>query len=395
MIEAGQTPHGPRLDVDLAAIRANYRTLRSRYSGRVLSAVVKSDAYGLGLVPVSQALASAGCTSFWVNDLEEAVRLRAALPDVSIYALFGLGPYRPAEFRAAGIIPVLSGADDLRGCVAEADRLGRPMPAAIQLDTGLGRLGLTETEVDGLATRPDWLDRLDIRCWVTHLAAYDLPAAPANRQQRATLIAWVERLRPAPISLAASSALFMGTDWHFDIARAGSALFGIQTSIRRQGGLAPCYRLSAPVLRATTLPAGSRVGYRGVTGLDRDSRIATVHLGYANGVPQAFADFGTARFATAQFRTEIAPFVGGLSMNLAMLDVTGLDPDLVAPGARCVVFDAAAPLEDAALRLGCAPNALLTLIGGHTPRHYVAADPNTDALDLDLAQETCGRVDAA
>ena len=368
MTEAGQTPHGPRLDVDLGAIRANYRSLRSRYSGQVLSAVVKSDAYGLGLVPVCRALASAGCTSFWVNDLEEAALLRSALPDASIYALFGLGPYRPAEFRAAGIIPVLSGADDLRGCVDEADRLGRPMPVAIQLDTGLGRLGLTETEVDWLATRPDWLDRLDIRCWVTHLAAYDLPAAPANRQQRAALVAWVERLRPAPISLAASSALFMGTDWHFDIARAGSALFGVQTSIRRQDGLAPCYRLSAPVLRVTTLPAGSRVGYRGVTGLMRDSRIATLHLGYANGVPQAFAEFGTARFGT-----EDAPFVGGLSMNLAMLDVTGLDPSAVAPGERCIVFDAA-PLEAAALRLSCAPNALLTLIGGHTPRHYLAGD---------------------
>lgn len=369
MSGSGEAGHGPRLEINLGAIQANFRSLQGRHAGSVLSAVVKSDAYGLGLAPVCRALAAAGCCTFWVNDLDEAAQLRAVLPSATIYALFGLGPHQPAAFRAGGILPVLAGLGEVERCVAWAAWSGRPMPVAVQLDTGLGRLGLTEPEVHRLAARTDWLDSLDIRCWVTHLAAYDLPDSPGNRQQRAALLAWVGRLRPAPISLAASSGLFMEPDWHFDIARAGSALFGIQTSIRRQEGLIPCYRLSAPILRVATLPAGSCVGYRGVTMLTRESRIATIQLGYANGLPQAFASGGEARFGT-----ERAPFVGGLAMNLAILDITELDTAALIPGARCTIFDEADPLEPTAKRLNCAPNALLTLIGGHTPRHYVGGE---------------------
>jgi len=356
---------GPVLDIDLDAIRENFRAMAGRHSGDTLSAVVKSDAYGLGLERVGRALADAGCTAFWVNDLDEAVRLRMSVPDATVYTLFGLGMNSPANFDGTGIVPVLSSFAEVERCADRARRTGRAMPVAIQLDTGLGRLGLTGRDVDLLADRPELMDGLDIRCWVSHLAAFDLPDAPANRVQRDTLVDWVGRLRPAPISLASSSGLFMGSDWHFDVARVGSALFGIQTSQIRQNGIAPCYRLSAPVLRVAALSAGSELGYRGATRLDRDSRIATLVLGYANGLPPGFAGFAEARFGD-----QAAPFVGGLSMNLSMLDVTDVAPRAVKAGTRCVVLDGASTIDAAAARLGCAPNALLTQIGGNTRRRY-------------------------
>lgn len=356
----------PVLEIDLAAVRANWRAMAARYSGRVLSAVVKSDAYGLGLDAVAATLAKAGCRAFWVNDLDEAVRLRMALPEATVYALFGLGLHGPVNFAGTGIVPVLSGLAEVERCADAARSGGRRMPVAVQLDTGLGRLGLTGTDIDRLAARRELLDALDIRCWVSHLAAFDLPEEPSNRRQRATLLEWVGRLKPAPISLASSAAMYMGADWHFDVARIGSALYGVQTSVRWQEGIRPCYRLSAPVLRVADLAAGGTLGYRGATRLERPSRIATTILGYANGVPQAFAGFGTARFGSRE-----APFVGGLSMNLSMLDVTDLPEDAVAAGLRCVVFDEAAPIDVAAARLGCAPNALLTQIGGNTRRRYL------------------------
>ncbi len=362
----------PVLEIDLAAIRANWRAMAARYAGPVVSAVVKSDAYGLGLDRVAATLADAGCATFWVNDLDEAVRLRMALPDMTVYALFGLGLHGPVNFVGTGIVPVLSSLAEVELCADAARRGGRRMPVAVQLDTGLGRLGLTRRDVDRLAGRRDLLDALEMRCWVSHLAAFDLPDEASNLRQRAALVDWVGRLKPAPISLASSAAMYMGADWHFDIARIGSALFGVQTSVRWQEGLRPCYRLTAPVLRVADLPAGSTLGYRGAARLERRSRIATTILGYANGLPQAFAGFGTARFDD-----HAAPFVGGLSMNLSMLDVTDLPECAATAGARCIVFDENSTIDSAAARLGCAPNALLTQIGGNTRRRYVdeAATP--------------------
>lgn len=360
---------GPRLTIDLGAIRTNFDAMRARHGGTVASAVVKSDAYGLGLEPVARTLAAAGCDTFWVNDAGEAARLLACVPGATVFALHGLGAAAPAEVAAAGAVPVLTSLEEIERCAAAAragETAGRPLPVAVQLDTGLGRLGLDETQVDALAAQPDLLAPLDLRCWVTHLAAFDLPDAPSNRDQRQRLADWTARLPAAPISLASSSALYRSADWHFDIARIGSALYGIQTSIRRQDGLVPCYRLTAPVLRVADLPAGRALGYRGAATLTRDSRIATLPIGYANGLPQALAEGGRARVAGAT-----VPFVGGVSMNLAMLDVTDLPPDAVVPGSEAVVFDADTPIEPAARLAACAPNAILTALGAGTPRVYV------------------------
>lgn len=358
--------HEPVLDIDLDAIRANWAAAAARFTGGTLSAVLKSDAYGLGLERVAVALAGAGCAHFWVNDLDEAVRLRMALPGVAIHALFGLGLHSPASFAGTGVVPVLASLAEVERCAEVGRRTGRRMTVAVQLDTGLGRLGLTAGDVERLTADPDPLAALDIRCWVSHLAAFDMPDEPSNRAQRTMLFDWVSRLTPAPLSLASSSGLFMGDDWHCDVARIGSALFGVQTSTVWQEGLTPCYRLVAPVLRVAELPAGGTLGYRAATRLERPSRIATTILGYANGLPQAFANFGTARFGEHR-----APFVGGLSMNLSMLDVTDIPPGEVEAGRRCVVFDAVSTVDAAAACLGCAPNALLTLIGGNTRRRYI------------------------
>ena len=187
-----------------------------------------------------------------------------------------------------------------------------------------------------------------------------------NDRQRRALIDLTARLPKAPISLAASSGVFMGPDWHFDIARIGSALYGVQTSSRWQDGLTPCYRLLAPVLRVADLPAGAGVGYRGATTLTRPSRIATLALGYGDGLPQGLVTAGRA------FRgDEALPFVGGMAMNLTMVDVTDLPDGAVGPGTRMEILGPRQTIDGLAAALGCAPNVLLTQIGAACAHHYV------------------------
>ena len=359
------------MDVDLGAIAANYRSVRARCTDTSVTAVLKSDAYGLGAGPVARTLTAAGCSAFWVNDLTEGLALRPAVPDATIFALQGLGVDPIAGFRSGRIVPVLSSLSEVEAAADEARRTERRLAAAIQLDTGLGRLGLPEAEVERLIERSGLIAALDLQAWVTHLAAFDRPDDPMNDRQRALFTAWTDRLPPAPRSLGSSASMFRDRGWHFDIARVGSALFGIQTSDRWQEGLVPAYRLSAPVIRVVDLPAGRTVGYRGAGRLARPSRIATIDLGYANGIPPALLAHGEARFGDHR-----APFIGGTSMSLSMLDVTDLPVDAVAVGTPCVVFDARAPIEPTAERLGVAPNVLLTQIAGTTRRSYVPApDP--------------------
>lgn len=360
-----QAGTSPVLRVSLGAVRANHRELKRRYRGTTLAAVVKSDAYGLGLTAVAPVLIDEGCRDFWVNDLDEAVRLRRGNPGIRIYCLMGLAGARIDDFEAAGAIPALCSLEEIEHCARHASATGRRPAVAIQLDTGLGRLGLGSRQVERLASDPALLLRLEVRLYLSQLASYNLPDDPDNLAQHVEMRRLCALLPSAPISLGASSAVFMEQGWHFDMARTGSALFGVQTSVRFQEGLQPCYRLGAPVLAITEHPAGRRLGYRGSTELRRASRIAVVGIGYANGLPQGFAETGHARIAGVP-----APVVGGIAMNLTMLDVTDLPADQPAPGDTAVFFDTAHPLEPVAERLQVAPNVLLTQIGAGTRKVY-------------------------
>ena len=353
------------LEVSLAAVRANFRELKRRFRGTTLAAVVKSDAYGLGLTAVAPVLADEGCRDFWVNDLDEAIRLRQGNRAIRIYCLLGLAGGRIGDFEAAAAVPALGSLDEIEHCARHASATGRRPAVSIQLDTGLGRLGLGSRDVARLAADPALLLRLDVRLYLSQLASYNLPDDPGNIAQHEEMRRLCAMLPPAPVSLGASSSVFMEQGWHFDMARAGSALFGVQTSVRFQDGLQPCYRLGAPVLAVSEHPAGRRLGYRGTTELKRASRVAVVGIGYANGLPQAFADAGRARIGGLS-----APIVGGIAMNLTMLDVTDLPADLPRLGDTAVFFDAAQPLEPVAERLHVAPNVLLTQIGTGTRKVY-------------------------
>lgn len=364
--EAVSSEAGAQFAIDLGAIRANYLEMRRRYRGKTIAGVVKSDAYGTGLDAVVATLAGAGCRVFWANTLEEAKRVRAVAPESIPYTLMGLGDAHIRDFEAAGVTPALATLGEVEHCVRHAALGQRRIAVAIQLDTGLGRLGLCEDELAFLAERPDMLAPLDIQLWVSQLAAYNLPDDPANEEQRRRLLGWIARLPAAPVSLSASAGVFMPADWHFDMARVGSALYGVQTSVQRQEGLRPCYELSAPLIRVAEYPAGRHLGYRGVTELRRPSRIATVAIGYANGLPQRFAEVGAARLAGMT-----VPLVGGIAMNLTMLDITDLPTSVSLDGARAVFLDHEQPIEPIAERLDCTPNMLLTQIGAATRRRYI------------------------
>lgn len=318
-------PLRARLTVDLAAIVANWRTLRRLAAPAEVAAVVKADAYGLGLGPVARALARAGCRTFFVARLEEGEELRAILDRARILVLDGLAGRPPGRLLAARLEPVLTGPGELARWREAAAVAGRRLKAALLVDTGLTRLGFARRELEALPT--DAFAGIELGLVASHLACADEPTHPLNERQRACLRTARALLPPAPASLAASAGIFLGAAYHLDLVRPGAALFGLEPVPGRPHPLAPVVRLEAPVLQVHCVREPGSVGYGATWPTRPGARIAVVPVGYADGYPRAAGDRAQAHIGGAS-----VPVVGRISMDLLTLDVSELPAEAVGPG---------------------------------------------------------------
>jgi alanine racemase len=300
-----------RLTIDLDAVAANWRALDALSAPTVeTAAVVKADAYGLGAARVGPALAAAGARSFFVALAEEGALLREALgADPAIYVFAGLMPGDAALVRTHALVPCLNSP----GQIADFARDCAGLPCAVQLDTGMNRLGLEPAELnDALPT----LSRLAPILAISHLACSDEPAHPMNLAQAAAFEALTSHLPGTRRSLAATGGTLLGEAGHFDLVRPGIGLYGG----RPYADARPVVRLSLPVVQVRDVGEGEAVGYGAAWTAVHPSRIATVSAGYADGLSRALG-----RGHLALFAGETAvPVVGRVSMDLITVDVTGL-----------------------------------------------------------------------
>lgn len=344
----------PTLRVDLAAVARNWRAARHAFSGRRLGAVLKYDAYGLGVTQVAPSLVATGCEDFWLASFEEAAALRPLLkPPARLFVLNGLGSHDPGTLISLSLIPVLTHLGEVHAARAYAQRTGAVFPVAIHLDTGLTRVGLQDADVQRLAHQPNELSGLQVVAWVTQLARFDDLACESSLEQRTRFDRWTAMLPAAERSLATSTGAFGDPGWHFDHARLGSALFGIQAG-RAPYAVEPAASLCAPVLRVAEVPAGVEVGYGGAYRTARPSRLATLAIGYGDGLPAGcFPD------ARVCFNGTPAPVVGSVSMSLLTVDVSALGDGAVRPGDCAELYGPSQSVEQLARSLGVTPNALL------------------------------------
>ena len=353
------------LTVNLAAIAANYRSLRQRVGERVtLSAVVKANAYGLGVAQVAPALAKAGCSLFFVATLDEGLALRQTLRGSRIAVLEGLLPGSAPAFTRAKLIPVLN---QLSQLVAwrKAARGGKTPPAILHLDTGMSRLGLSQRDLAKLVADRDLLHGVELAAIMSHLACADEPAHPKNPAQLAALHAALALLPPAPASLASSSGIFLGPDYHLDIARPGAALYGINPILGKSNPMKSVVSLQAKILQVRDVDTGETVGYGATHRMNRPSRVATIGVGYADGWLRSASDRGSAGIAGKR-----VPVVGRISMDLMTLDVTGINPRLARPGATVDLLDENYGIDDAADAAKTIGYELMTLLGRRYRRRY-------------------------
>ncbi|MDX9859981.1 MAG: alanine racemase, partial [Rhodospirillales bacterium] len=312
-----ESSRGAILTIDLAALKANWINLRHRLKGAECAGVVKADAYGLGLEPVAGALAAAGCRVFFVAQLDEGISLRTHLPKAEIHVLNGLLPGTAAEFAASRLIPVLNSLGSVDEWRTFCHRQTRALAADIHVDTGMSRLGLPPYEWETLAAEPARLDGLAPRYLISHLACADEPDHPMNRQQLAAFAAVRRRLPLIRASFTNSAGIFLGGDFHFDLARPGIALYGGNPVPERANPMAQVVRLQGKILQVRDVDTPQTVGYGATHRFAGPSRIATVAVGYGDGFLRSLGNTGCG--FVGDIRT---PVVGRVSMDLITLDVT-------------------------------------------------------------------------
>lgn len=373
---APEAPAGfsSRLIVDLDALRRNFAALAAHVAPARCAAVVKANGYGLGARAVVAALHREGCRDFFVAQPCEALEIAEMVGTGSqIFILNGLEAGDERLCAERGFIPVLNSLDQVaRWCAAAAAR-GRTLPAALQLDSGMSRLGLSFTQLARLAGDADLVRRLSLRLILSHLACADTPDHPANHAQLARF-ARARALFPAvPASIGNSAGAHLGDDFHFDIVRSGLALYGIAASPFAPPP-APVVRLEARVLQLRDVPAGCGVGY----GLDyvapTAQRIATVAFGYGDGWPRRLGGRGF-----ASFRGTALPIVGRVSMDSMTLDATAVPDGALDEGDLVELIGPALSVEAVAAQAETIPYEILTRLGTRARRVFVEAG-RTDIL---------------
>jgi alanine racemase len=357
---------GTTVTIDLDALAANWRFLAENAGAAECAAVVKADAYGTGIEGAALALTRAGCRTFFVAHVFEGQRLRAVAPLADIYVLNGLMPRTAPLYLKSGLRPVLSSLLEMEDWHAAAGR--NRAPCALQLDSGMNRLGLVASEID---QAHDLSLRLDVTLIMSHFV-WSGRATQADKV--GAQIASFEELRKpwlgTPASIANSSGIFSTHKPHFDLVRPGYALFGGNPTPDRPNPMRPVVAMEAKVLQVRDIAEGESVGYDGRWTAPSPRRLATISAGYADGIPcSALGTNDGAPHGQAYVDGALCPIVGRISMDLIVLDVT--DAPAVERGDSVELLGAEISIDDLATRAGTIGYEVLSHLGIRSHRRYL------------------------
>jgi alanine racemase len=355
------------LTVRLGAVAANYREFQRRAGSGIAAGVVKADAYGLGMAPVARTLAENKCDTFFVARAAEGVALRPLVPKARIFVLDGAFADSVPALIANTLTPILNSLADIAAWSAAARAMRSNLDAAIHIDTGMNRLGLPAHELATLsAERETRLKNINTVLVMSHLACSDDVTNPMNALQLDRFKTALAMLPPAPASLSSSGGALLGRDYVFDMLRPGIGLYGGNPLKAGANPFAVAAVLTGRILQLRRVDTGESVGYGATFRVERPGTLATVGLGYADGVMRAIGNKGAGAIGGVR-----APIAGRVSMDLITLDVTDVPHAALTPGAEVEFFGDMISLEEFAAQSGTANYEMLTRIGSRVPRRTV------------------------
>lgn len=354
----------PVARIDLSRIVANYRMLQQRFTGRECAAVVKANAYGLGVEPVSLALSDAGCVTFFVATLEEGIELRGILPTARIGIFHGVGHGEALAFVAHRLVPVLNSPEQMarwRDVAAE----NREAVSILHIDTAMARLGLTPREWQAVLDEPHIVEACRVSLIMSHLACASEPEHASNAKQLAAFSEARRIFSDIPASLVNSAGIYLDRSFHFDLARPGCSLYGIAPQDGMTNPMQQVVELSAPILQRRVIDEPQAIGYGATQIVPAGTVIATVALGYADG----FHRIATGRGKGVIGGTSV-PILGRVTMDMISCDVTAVPEHLTRDGARITFLGDALPVDEVAASMQTIGYEVLTGLGQRVHRVY-------------------------
>jgi alanine racemase len=357
------------LTVDLDAIVANWRKLEKTAVPAECAGVVKANAYGCGIEPVSRALAAAGCKTFFVATLDEAAALRAVLPQAVIYALDGFFQNSGGAYARIDCKPVIGDLNELAEWDVFCRRSGWNGGAAIHVDTGMNRLGLTTAEAQGIIPRINAGDH-GITLVMSHLVAAEQLNNSVNARQLTAFREIASVFSGVPASLSNSSGVFLGAQFQFDMVRPGAALYGVNPTPEADNPMRPVVGLKARIVQIRNIDRGETVGYGGTWTARRPTRLAIVSAGYADGYFRAASANDGTRGAEVVVAGKRCPVAGRISMDLMAVDVTDLPPNAARRGHLVTLLGEGITVDELAHHFGTIGYEVLTSLGARYARVY-------------------------
>ncbi len=366
---------GAILTVDLKLLQDNWKKLADECAPAECAATVKGDAYGLGIEPCVRALWAAGCRSFFVALPAEGESVRRVLDEATVYVLDGLFSGQAAYYEEHGLTPCLNSLQEIEEWAKHCSAQQRRLSAALHIDTGINRLGLSPADVEKLGETPALLAPFKLALILSHLACGDDPNAEMNAMQRKRFDALRALLPSAPASLANSPGSFLGAAFACDMIRPGVALYGGNPFAARPNPMSPVVRLYAPVLQVRDVAAGSSVGYGATWQAKRDSKIAVVGIGYRDGYLRSLSYPASDGPAQVMIGGHYCPVVGRVSMDMITVDITDVPPEFIRRGAMAEIMGDNVTVDELARWAGTIPYEILTGLGSRYTRLYSSLHP--------------------
>jgi alanine racemase len=366
------------LTVDLDALVANWRKLEKTAVPAECAGVIKADAYGCGTGPVARALANAGCKTFFVATLDEARLAREATPSAAIYVLDGFFQNCGDAFAEIDARPVIGDLNELAEWDVFCRRTGWAGSAAIHIDTGINRLGLTVTQAQGIIPRINAGDH-GITLVMSHLACAETLNHPLNSRQLASFREIASLFSGVPASLSNSSGIFLGSQFQFDMVRPGAALYGVNPTPEADNPMQPVVDLKARIVQFRNLERGESVGYGATWTARRPTRLAIVAAGYADGYFRAAGGSDGTRGADVIVAGKRCPVVGRISMDLMAVDITDLAPNVARRGHMATLIGEGITVDELAHHFGTIGYEVLTSLGSRYARVYKGSTTTTES----------------
>ncbi|MBR1735342.1 MAG: alanine racemase [Alphaproteobacteria bacterium] len=358
--------------INLDKLSNNYHKIEKELAnGTSIGGIIKANSYGFGAIPVSKRLYKEGCRNFFVATIEEGVEIRKYLQsDANIYVLAGIMNDCEEIFLNNQLTPILNDMYEVDLWINFSKKIGKKLTAAIQVDTGMVRNGLSKKDVEKYSNKI--MENINIAFVMSHLACADIVNHYKNTEQ---LIRFKDILsffgKGIKASFSATNGIFLGSDYHFDIVRPGKGLYGFSVREDKIGIFEPVMDVFARIIQLNEISKGETIGYGATFVAERDMKTATLGMGYADGFMRKFAGFGH-----AFIRDKRVPIVGRISMDYMVVDITDIKEELQIGEWAALTQSPDYTLEKWALELNTLPHEVACRFGRRVKKIYIGEVEN-------------------